>query len=90
MFERLSLFVALAVAWAPNAIADAGEALHEEHCTRCHGSEVYTREDRNVHSLAGLEAQVRRCDQNLGLTWFDDEVSQVTGYLNDHYYKFEP
>ena len=64
--------------------------LYDQNCVRCHGTEVYTREDRKVTSLQGLERQVRRCELALGLKWFDDEITDVTNYLNEHFYRFEP
>ncbi len=57
-------------------------------CNQCHGTEVFTRSDRKVKNLAALEAQVRRCDSNLNTNWFDDEIIDVTAYLNQQYYKF--
>jgi len=66
------------------------QELYDQNCVSCHGSEVYTRKDRMVGSLDQLEQQVRRCDANLGLRWFDDEVSAVTKLLNDNYYHFKP
>ncbi|MEL0586731.1 MAG: cytochrome c [Candidatus Thiodiazotropha sp. (ex. Lucinoma kazani)] len=65
-----------------------GKKLNDEHCVKCHGSEVYTRTDRRVTSLPGLHKQVRFCEQNLGLTWFDDDVANTATYLNLEYYKF--
>lgn len=67
---------------------DNGDDLHFTHCTGCHDSTVYTRENRNVKSLAQLGKQVRLCKDNLGLTWFDDEVEDVIAYLNQNYYHF--
>ncbi|MGD8590060.1 MAG: cytochrome c [Chromatiales bacterium] len=67
---------------------DTGKSLVEKNCVRCHGNEVYTRSDRRVTSLSGLHKQVRRCEQMLGLTWFDDDIDNVAGYLNQQYYKF--
>lgn len=65
-----------------------GKQLNDEYCVKCHGSEVYTRTDRRVTSLPGLHKQVRFCEQNLGLTWFDDDVANTATYLNLEYYKF--
>ena len=45
---------------------------------------------RKVNGLASLEAQVRRCEHNLGLKWFDDDITDMAAYLNTHYYKFKP
>ena len=64
--------------------------LYQFNCTSCHGAEVYTRTDRKMTSLASLESQVRRCEQSLGLKWFDEEITDMTAYLNTHYYKFQP
>jgi hypothetical protein len=58
-------------------------------CNQCHGTEVFTKKDRKVTSLAKLEAQVRRCDSNLNTNWFDDEIIDVTAHLNKQYYKFK-
>ena len=68
---------------------ETGRQLVETHCLRCHGSEVYTRSDRKVTSLQGLEKQVQRCELMLGLTWFDEDIGHVTAYLNQAYYKFK-
>ena len=69
--------------------AAKGQQLVETNCVRCHGSEVYTRADRKVTSLPGLEKQVQRCEQMLGLTWFDDDINNAATYLNQTYYKFK-
>jgi hypothetical protein len=67
---------------------DNGGELHSESCTRCHDSAIYTREDRKVQSLSKLGTQVRFCKDNLGVTWFDDEVDDVIGFLNNKHYHF--
>jgi hypothetical protein len=66
-----------------------GEALVEKHCTSCHDDAIYTREGRRVTTVNGLQKQVRRCEQSLGLTWFDEEIADVVAYLNNNYYHFE-
>ena len=67
---------------------DNGDDLQLDNCTGCHDSGVYTRPDRKVTSLPRLGTQVRFCRDNLGITWFDDEVADVVHYLNTEYYKF--
>ena len=67
---------------------DNGDDLHFANCTGCHDSSVYTRANRTVNSLARLGTQVRFCKDSLELTWFDDEVDDVVGYLNEKYYHF--
>lgn len=82
------LFIAF---WAPGFAAnpDNGKELHNEKCTRCHDSAIYTRSNRRVHSLPKLGTQVRFCKDNLGITWFDDEVDDVVLHLNQEFYKFK-
>lgn len=65
-----------------------GKKLHQENCISCHGTEVYTRENRMIGSMDSLITQVNRCNVNLGTGWFDDEVEAVATYLNENYYKF--
>lgn len=65
-----------------------GRRLHDAHCLECHQTDVYTRSDRRVSSLPGLYKQVRFCEQQLELTWFDQEVESVAEYLNNTFYKF--
>lgn len=82
----------------PFAGGDAaiGKQMAEKHCIQCHaarfgddGSAIYTRADRRVKDAQGLLAQIRNCNTNLGLKWFEDEELHVARYLNQHYYKFK-
>lgn len=65
-----------------------GDELHMENCSRCHDSSVYTRPNKRVKTLPKLGTQVRFCRDNLGITWFDDEVDDVVHYLNKNFYHF--
>ena len=80
----------LAAFGSPAQAGDAaqGKKLHQENCVSCHGTEVYTRDNRMVGSMSSLITQVNRCNVNLGTGWFDDEVESVAKYLNENYYKF--
>lgn len=60
----------------------------QQNCTRCHDDSVYTRKDRRVKSLEGLQNQVRRCDSMLGTKLYDDDLESLTQYLNQRYYHF--
>lgn len=99
MRTTLSLMLLLPLAVLPfgaNADIERGYQLHEENCIACHasrygndGTEIYTRPNHRIKNLAALVKQVRRCKDNIGLTWFDDEVNDVTEYLNKTFYQFK-
>ncbi|HQR51274.1 MAG TPA: cytochrome c [Methylophilaceae bacterium] len=73
-----------------------GRQMVEKNCIACHasrfggdGSAIYTREDRKIKDAKGLIQQIRTCNTNLGLKWFEDEELNVASYLNKSYYKFD-
>jgi len=73
-----------------------GKQLLEENCIKCHadmvggdGSKIYTRENRRIDSLEGLNKQVHRCKNSLGVAWPEDQIADVVAYLNKTYYKFK-
>jgi len=95
--KQIVIFIALLTSMAPAMAADFehGKQLHQDNCMACHarmtggdGEVLYTRPDRRVSSLAGLEAQVRRCESNLQLKWFDEDIADVVHFLNQTYYRF--
>ncbi len=65
-----------------------GQTLHKGHCTRCHDTEIYTRPDRIVNNLEELKNRVQQCELTIELAWFEEEVNDVTEYLNSYFYKF--
>ena len=78
------------------ADAAAGKVLHDKNCISCHassfggdGSAIYTRDFAKATSAKGLISQVRNCNTNIGLKWFEDEELNVAAYLNKIYYKFD-
>ncbi|WJW76323.1 cytochrome c [Thiohalobacter sp. IOR34] len=86
----IPILLLLLTATAPATAADpeAGRSLHDAHCLRCHDDGVYRRSERRVEDLDGLHRQVRRCEQSLGLRWFDNQLEDVVQYLNKRYYRF--
>lgn len=88
--KTFSLLICAITFSTSSSAADIGNGseLHLESCTRCHDSAIYTRADRKVQNLPNLGTQIRFCKDNLGVTWFDDEVDDVIGFLNQNYYHF--
>jgi len=103
MFKPFAGFFLLALASVaahadPFAAGDPriGKQMVEKNCIACHatryggdGSTIYTREDRRVKDAKGLIAQIRVCNTNIGLKWFEDEELHVASYLNKTYYKLD-
>ena len=48
-----------------------GAKLHQNSCTACHDSKVYTRNDRIIGTLGGLEGRVEMCSTNLNTSITD-------------------
>ncbi len=84
------IILSLTLLLSSNVQAEAsdGKNLHEENCVRCHSSDVYTRSNTRVKSLPALGKQVRFCKDNLGISWFNEDVNDVVTFLNKKYYKF--
>ena len=75
---------------------ERGQELHDDNCLRCHasiygekGNEIYTRPNRKIDTLMGLEAQLKRCKNSLGTNWPEDQIMDVQHYLNNSFYHFE-
>jgi mono/diheme cytochrome c family protein len=73
-----------------------GKQMVQANCIACHagrfggdGSAIYTRDDHIVKTPNGLIQQIRNCNTNLGLKWFDDEEMNVAAYLNQTYYHLQ-
>ena len=67
---------------------DHAEKLHNAKCTACHTTEVYTRNNRRINSLAALKNQVKRCEVPANTNWKPEETDAVIDFLNKKYYKF--
>ena len=68
---------------------DRGAALYENHCRHCHEGWAHTRDGRVVNSLDGLRARVASWSVHAGLHWGDEEIDDVTRYLNRRFYQLE-
>lgn len=83
------MILTLALTFTANPLqADTGKALFEEDCTKCHNTEVFTKDDRSVKSLEGLKSRVKQCTVAAESNWTDDEIKIVVDYLNKDFYKF--
>jgi len=67
---------------------ESGKTLHNENCLRCHNVSQYTRENRIVNSFDELRTRISQCELSAELAWFDEEIDDVTAYLNNAFYHF--
>jgi mono/diheme cytochrome c family protein len=91
MSRSLCMLVVLALsAELPAQAGDAerGQQLHDQHCMRCHGPEMYLRSSRVVGDFAALRERVQQCELAAELLWFEEDVDDVAAYLNRAYYRF--
>lgn len=69
---------------------DRGRALYENHCQSCHEALAHTRANHAVKTIEGLRLRVESWSVHSGLNWRDDEIEDVTRYLNRRYYQIAP
>ncbi len=72
-----------------------GKSLHDASCMQCHasltggdGNGLYSRSDRKVTSLSGLEKRVANCAIAADANWTPAQQQQVIDYLNSRFYRF--
>lgn len=90
-FTVLLPSLVMAVFSSPATAVDiqAGQALHDKHCLKCHDTSVYSRDRGNIISLAALRTRVSRCELSQGLTLPADGTENIVQYLNKSFYGFE-
>ena len=93
MKKTLLIFVASGLVMTSSSLlaidVNHGKSLQQKNCMRCHDDGMYTREERRVNTLDALRHQVQRCETNLDLQWFPEDVDAVIEYLNTSFYKFK-
>lgn len=67
---------------------ELGEEAHKNHCYKCHGDEIYTRENSFVKSMDALSKQVVRCKDGSNVPWFDEDTETVIHFMNKKFYNF--
>lgn len=65
-----------------------GKALHDNKCTGCHGTRMYTRPNRKIHNLDELKARVEFCNEASKAGFSTSEKADVLHFLNADFYKF--
>ncbi len=87
-------FIMLLLALPGFAIADnhqdpqmsRGEMLYRNHCIECHNQQIHWRDGRIAADLDGLKREINRWQDAIGVKWTEEEVNEVSRYLNSTYY----
>ena len=90
------LAFAMCLFWGMHAMAHAqpkhgearGELLYATHCSACHTAKIHWREQKLATDWNSLKGQVRRWQASIGLNWSEEEITDVTHYLNAIHYGF--
>jgi mono/diheme cytochrome c family protein len=70
----------------PNIETSRGALLYSTHCIACHTANVHWRDKRIVTDWESLNNQVRRWQEYIDLGWSENDVAEVSYYLNAVYY----
>lgn len=74
------------------AEAVRGDAVHGEQlhavCLPCHGTSLYSSPQRKIKSLPALRQEVARWGDYYNPALSEQDIDDVTAYLNTHFYKF--
>lgn len=92
MNRTLTISILLSTAaLAQPALADsvAGKKLVDANCTKCHDSQVFSRQDHKITSLAALDKQVVGCTKGAHAGLSEADQKDIAQYLNEQYYKFK-
>jgi mono/diheme cytochrome c family protein len=66
-----------------------GELLYKTNCIACHTTEMHWRDKRAATNWTSLQAQVRRWQDAASLAWTEDDIREVSLYLNETIYNYE-
>ena len=67
---------------------ERGKALYTNHCLSCHESTVHVRDHKKAKTLKQLKSLVIRWADTITLNWQQDEINDVTDYLNSRFYGY--
>jgi mono/diheme cytochrome c family protein len=85
----IALFALLPAATAQAADAQRGRALYESRCDGCHNTGVHQRDSRKAQSYGAIREEVVRWNRSLNGAWTNEEIDDVTLYLNERFYSFD-
>ena len=82
-----ALPILLATRGASGADAERGRDLYDSRCASCHSESVHGRKKRVATDFNDVRRWVARWSGSLALQWGEEEIDDVTLYLNNAYYR---
>jgi mono/diheme cytochrome c family protein len=66
-----------------------GQMLYGNHCIACHTTQMHWRDRKLVTDWPSLKLQVRRWQAAAQLNWSEDDIDDVSRFLNDTFYRLQ-
>jgi mono/diheme cytochrome c family protein len=66
-----------------------GEMLYSLHCGNCHAQQVHWRQNKLATNPLRLRQEVIRWKNNAAPEWNNDDLDEVTRYLDAAFYRFD-
>ena len=73
---------------SPN-IKNGQELFMEQDCLKCHTTDKLKPRENKMSSFDKLHKKVEQCAYGLNTGWFEEEIIDVSHYLNANYYHFK-
>lgn len=88
IYKKTILVLALCCIASPGFAENSmqhGEQLFKKQCTSCHGTELFSSPRAKITNKEDLRKRVNRCQLNTRAQWFDEDIDDVTLYLQQFY-----
>ena len=90
MFKSTILITSVIFLTALNADnSEGGILFNEAKCMQCHEYSSFSYKKEKINSFKRLHKQVKMCESGNNIGWFEEEVLEVTKYLNREFYHFK-
>lgn len=71
------------------APSSQGKLLYENHCRKCHESNIHIRQNNKAKNIEDVKSWVVKWQEYEKLDWDKNAINAVTEYLVKQYYKFK-
>ncbi|WP_457747172.1 hypothetical protein [Sulfurimonas sp.] len=85
------LIITLLIFFTPLILSceEAKKLFKEAKCMSCHNTGDFQAKEKKVNNFKKLHKSVEACAFGNNVGWFDEEVEDVSKYLNNKYYHFK-